>query len=86
MMRRVLATAVAVLLLAGCDDAPDEPDATPDPSTGATSSERPRTPARSWTAPRTTQEIDPTLPDAVPEGATSVRLCDGGADKVTPPG
>ena len=28
---------------------------------------------------------DPALPDEVPEGATSVRLCDGGADKVTPP-
>ena len=28
---------------------------------------------------------DPALPDTVPEGATSVRLCDGGADKVTPP-
>ncbi|WP_183096159.1 hypothetical protein, partial [Nocardioides stalactiti] len=35
--------------------------------------------------PRVTAEADPALPDAVPEGATSVRLCDGGADKVTPP-
>ncbi len=30
-------------------------------------------------------DTDPALPDAVPDGATSVRLCDGGADKVTPP-
>ena len=36
--------------------------------------------------PRDVAEPDPALPDAVPEGATSVRLCAGGDDEVTPPG
>jgi hypothetical protein len=84
-MRRALATAVAaVLLLAGCDDAPDEPDTSPDPSSGATSSET-ADPGPVVECPSFTQEKDPALPDAVPDDATSVRLCDGGDNKVTPP-
>lgn len=35
--------------------------------------------------PKDVVEPDPALPDAVPEGATSVRLCAGGDDEVTPP-
>ena len=84
MMRGVLATAVAVLLLTGCDDAPDEPDASPNPSSNATTSEV-ADPGPVVECPSFTQEKDPALPDAVPDGATSVRLCDGGANKVTPP-
>ncbi|MDZ5621478.1 lipoprotein [Nocardioides sp. HM23] len=87
-MRRLLATAVAVLLLAGCSESGNEPEAgagsPTTPSTTTTSSEPAET-GPVVRCPRGTQEIDPALPDQVPEGATSVRLCDGGADKVTPP-
>jgi hypothetical protein len=96
MMRRLVAATAAVVLLAGCEGSADHPDSGPDPSTsaasGSSSSTSPSEPLETGLdtgpvveCPRSTQKIDPALPDAVPEGATSVRLCDGGADKVTPP-
>lgn len=85
-MRRLLVTAVAVLLLAACSGSGDEPEA--GTSSSASATPVPSEPTETGPVvrcPRDTQEIDPALPDEVPDGATSVRLCDGGADKVTPP-
>lgn len=85
MMRRLLAGAsVAVVLLSGCEGSDDEPDAEPRP-TQSTSADQPTDPGPVVRCPRDVAEPDPELPDEVPEGATSVRLCDGGADRVTPP-
>lgn len=86
MRRAVLAVAaVLLLLLAGCDGgSSDDPEA--DPSTSAEAATTSADPGPVVECPRDTQEIDPALPDAVPAGATSVRLCDGGAGKVAPPG
>jgi len=97
MIRRVLATAAAVLLLAGCDDgSPAAPDPSPSASAGDTTSEAtddatstaPVGQDEAVACPHDIVEPDPDLPDAVPEGATSVRLCAGGAsgvNQVTPP-
>ena len=95
MIRRLLATAAVVVLVAGCDGSGGDPD--PEPSAAA-SSDASETASESAsgsptgdpgpvvTCPdETLLDPDPALPDAVPEGATSVRLCDGGADKVTAP-
>jgi hypothetical protein len=92
-MRRVLVTALAVLLLAGCDGSSGDPD--PGPSavptdrdgTSGTSTESPVGQDEAVACPDEPlgSDPDPDLPDQVPEGATSVRLCDGGADRVTPP-
>ncbi len=88
--RRALAVGVALAFVAGCDgsggDAGPEPGAPAGSDTSESASPSPTgDPGPVVRCPRTTQEIDPELPDAVPAGATSVRLCDGGADKVTPP-
>lgn len=95
MMRRMLAAAAAVVLLAGCDGSGGEADpspsagdgssdvssdATTDPTTGAPISQD-----EAVACPDGVVELDPELPDEVPEGATSVRLCAGGDDEVTPP-
>jgi len=92
MMRRGIATtAVVVLLLAGCDgsggDSESDPSAAPSRDTNGSASGSPTVdPGPIVTCPDATLlDPDPALPDAVPEGATSVRLCDGGADKVPPP-
>lgn len=102
MMRRLLATAAAVVLLAGCDGGSGEPGPDPSTSDGGTStstdgtdaptSDPPSTPPISQdeavTCPRALAQPDPALPAEVPEGATSVRLCAGGAsgvNHVTPP-
>ena len=94
MMRRGIATsAVAVLLLAGCDGSGDpepDPSAAGSSSSGDTSESASGSPTGDpgpvVTCPDATLlDPDPALPNEVPEGATSVRLCDGGADKVTPP-
>lgn len=90
-MLRVLAGALSVaVLMTGCSDASDEPDAEPRPSATGSPSEEPGSTAPTDVGPivecpRDVVEIDPELPDAVPEGATSVRLCDGGADEVAAP-
>ena len=95
-MRRGIATsAVVVLLLAGCDgsggDPEPEPSAAPSSDTSESASESASEsptgdPGPVVTCPDVTLlDPDPDLPNEVPEGATSVRLCDGGADKVTPP-
>lgn len=88
-MRRVLAAATVVVLLAGCDEAA-EPDADPraEPSDVVVTSSPTSDavdPGPVVACPRAVVQPDPGLPDEVPEGATSVRLCDGGADRVTPP-
>lgn len=85
MMRRLLATGVAVLFLSGCDGSGGEADPGPREESGATTSGTPVDPGPVVACPRDVVEPDPSLPDAVPEGATSVRLCDGGADRVAPP-
>jgi hypothetical protein len=92
MMRRLLAAAAAVVLLAGCDGSPAETGPTPSPpdggasdATSATATAPPIDQEDAVDCPDDVTEPDPALPDAVPEGATSVRLCDGGADRVTPP-
>lgn len=86
--RAFAAVAAAALLLAACDDSGGEPDAEPDESMSASSE-----PSGSATSdpgpvvecPEDVVEVDPGLPDAVPEGATSVRLCAGADDEVAPP-
>jgi|GEM_PF-5595213 len=96
MMRRMLAAAAAVVLLAGCDGSGGGAD--PDPSAGDASSDVSDTAATDATTttapigqdeavacPEEVVEPDPALPDAVPDGATSVRLCAGGDDEVSPP-
>lgn len=94
MIRRVLATAAAVLLLAGCDDgSPAAPDPSPSASAGDATSEAtdddtstaPIGQDEAVACPDDLVEPDPDLPDAVPEGATSVRLCAGGDNQVTAP-
>lgn len=89
-MARRLATLLAVLVLvlvSACDGSGGEDDTDPTSDGGPTTdaSPSPVDPGPVVECPRRTQQVDPALPDAVPEGATSVRLCDGGADKVTPP-
>ncbi len=96
MLRRTAATVLAVLVLAGCDGSGDDPDPSPSaaPSSdgsastsGSVSASPTGDPGPVVTCPRATLlDPDPALPDEVPDGATSVRLCDGGDDKVTPPG
>ncbi|KAA1427266.1 hypothetical protein [Nocardioides antri] len=85
MMRRVLAAATVVVVLAGCDGSA-EPDTEPSDAvvTSSPTSEA-VDPGPVVECPRAVAEPDPQLPDEVPDGATSVRLCDGGADEVTPP-
>lgn len=90
--RRVLAgVAAALLLLSACDGSPSEPDAGPSgsPTDGTevtdASSDPPIDQADAVTCPDAVVEPDPGLPDAVPAGATSVRLCAGGDDEVTAP-
>ena len=95
MMRRMLAAAAAVVLLAGCDGSGGEAD--PSPSAGDGSSDvssdattdpttdAPISQGEAVPCPDDLVEIDPELPDEVPEGATSVRLCADGDDEVTPP-
>jgi len=91
MMRLVLATSVAVALLSGCDGSGGDPDPAPSAATSSDKSESASPsptgdPGPVVTCPDATLlDPDPALPDEVPEGATSVRLCDGGAEKVTPP-
>jgi hypothetical protein len=92
MMRKGIATtALAVLVLAGCDGSGGDPDTAPSAGasidTSESSSPSPTgDPGPIVTCPNATLlDPDPALPDEVPDGATSVRLCDGGADKVTPP-
>jgi hypothetical protein len=91
MMRWGIATTAVVLLLAGCDgsggDPEPEPSAAPSSDTSGSASGSPTVdPGPIATCPDARLlDPDPALPDAVPEGATSVRLCDGGADKVAPP-
>lgn len=88
MMRRVLATVAVVALVAGCDGSGGDPDPKPSAGTGSGPASESLTadPGPIVTCPDATLlDPDPALPDAVPVGATSVRLCDGGADKVTPP-
>lgn len=87
MMRRAVATVAAVLLLAGCDGgSSDEGDAAPtaDGTSSATSSAAPD-PGPPVECPDEIIERDPALPDAVPEGATSVRLCEAEPGEVSPP-
>ncbi|KAA1421209.1 hypothetical protein F0U44_02540 [Nocardioides humilatus] len=91
MIRRALVAVVAIALLAGCDDTTDEPKADPGSSTSATGSASPSgspspiDPGPVVKCPKGIIEIDPALPDAVPEGATSVRLCAAAPGKVTQP-
>ncbi|RHW28876.1 hypothetical protein D0Z08_03270 [Nocardioides immobilis] len=93
----MLAAAAAVVLLAGCDGSGGEADPSPSASAGDGSSDvssdattAPTTDApisqdEAVACPAGVVELDPELPDEVPEGATSVRLCAGGDDEVTPP-
>ena len=97
MRRGIATTALAALLLAGCDGSGGSADPGPDPGpdaeasaatsdTSGSASEPTGDPGPVVTCPDAAlMDPDPTLPDEVPDGATSVRLCDGGADKVTPP-
>lgn len=90
-VRRTLAAAVTagLLVVAGCDGSSEEPDARPDDTTTSASTSATTSPSGDpgpvVECPDDVAEPDPGLPDAVPDGATSVRLCDGGADRVTPP-
>ncbi|WP_183099083.1 hypothetical protein [Nocardioides pelophilus] len=95
MIRSGLTVACALLLLAGCSGSGGDPD--PEPSAGTSSDTSESASGTTDTSPTgdpgpvvkcpdaTLLDPDPALPDEVPEGATSVRLCDGGDDKVTPP-
>ncbi len=87
-MRRVLATAAAVALVAGCDGSGGDPDPDPSAGTGSGSASESATtdPGPVVTCPDDNLlDPDPALPDEVPAGATSVRLCDGGDGQFTPP-
>lgn len=95
MIRSGLTVASALLLLAGCSGSGADRD--PEPGVGASSDASESASETTDASPTgdpgpvvncpdaTLLDPDPALPDEVPEGATSVRLCDGGADKVTPP-
>ncbi len=95
MMRRMLAAAAAVVLLTGCDGSggeagpgPSAGDGSSDVSSDATTdptTDVPISQDEAVACPDDVVELDPELPDEVPEGATSVRLCAGGDDEVTPP-
>ncbi len=92
MIRRLLATTVlGAVVLAGCDGSTDQPEADPSaPSTGtdetsSTVTGTPTDPGPVVECPDDIVEADPALPDAVPEGATSVRLCGAAPGKFTPP-
>lgn len=95
MKRRVLVAAAALVLLAGCDGSPGERDARPSATSGGTSdgtvatsssaSDPPTDVGPLVECPDLVVEPDPALPDAVPAGATSVRLCAAEPDEITPP-
>lgn len=94
-MRRLLAATAAVVLLAGCDGSGGDPDPDRGAAAGSDTSESGSEsasesptgdPGPVVTCPDATLlDPDPELPDEVPEGATSVRLCDGGDGRLTPP-
>ncbi|MEZ0579472.1 hypothetical protein [Nocardioides sp. MH1] len=82
-----LGAVVALALAAGCDGSTDDPGAGPgsgattDPSASASTD-----PGPVVTCPDDVAlDPDPALPDAVPDGATSVRLCAAAPGEVTPP-
>lgn len=88
---------VGVLALtAGCADSSGGTESRPGPTAGGETSGS-SAPGSASTSPtgdpgpvvacpkRARLDPDPALPDEVPAGATSVRLCDAGAESVTPP-
>lgn len=86
MRRSLLGAMTAVLVLAGCSGPGDPGDR------GGDRGSRPTSAASAATdlgpvveCPAPVPVADPNLPDEVPSGATSVRLCDGGAERVSPP-
>lgn len=90
--RWATATLIVAALLAGCDGSGDVSDAKPSPSAtsgvtdSASSSSSPTDPGPLVECPKDiVLDPDPALPDAVPEGATSVRLCAADPGAVSPP-
>lgn len=69
----VVAAVVVAVNLSGSGDS--ESDSANDPATGAPPPECPEAPAEGESD--AIDELDPHAPDAVPAGATSVRLCQG---------
>lgn len=92
MIRWVLVAVLGLAPLTACDGSGDVSDAKPSPSAASSATESesgsatPTDPGPVVECPTNiVLDPDPALPDAVPDGATSVRLCAAAPGEVSPP-